>query len=240
MSEREGTVEPIGGFPEDLLAMTDHDRLQKVVGALLPAFGFQGIAVADFPIDGAPAHMYLASVSEDWTNFATDWPMAFNDPCVRAAMHGLKPFMPEEFSPRPAVMCRALATADGAPRRAFVVPVHKPGTGIGSVSYFAGEIALSPERRTSVRLFSVYVFDRALALAPGAASVDDAPPVPALTARERQCMELVASGLSDAQIAEKLNIAWSTAHYHVERARRKLGAHNRAHAVARAIRNRLF
>ena len=239
MEERKGAFERISGFPDDLLAMTDHDRLLKVVAALLPAFGFEGIAVADFPVDGAPAHIYLASVPDDWTNFATDWALAFDDPCVRTAMHGLKPFMPDEFSPRPAAMCRALATADGAPRQAFVVPVHKPATGIGSVSFFAGEISLSPERRTSVRLFSVYVFDRALALAPGAAPVDDAPPAPALTARERQCMEFVASGLSDAQIAERLGISWSTAHFHVERARRKLGARNRAHAVAVAVRQRL-
>jgi len=52
-----------------------------------------------------------------------------------------------------------------------------------------------------------------------------------LTAREREVMTLVASGLSNDEIAEELVISRATAKTHVSRAMRKLRAHDRAQLV---------
>jgi DNA-binding NarL/FixJ family response regulator len=52
-----------------------------------------------------------------------------------------------------------------------------------------------------------------------------------LTAREREVMTLVASGLSNDEIAEELVISPATAKTHVSRAMRKLRAHDRAQLV---------
>ena len=53
-----------------------------------------------------------------------------------------------------------------------------------------------------------------------------------LTARERQCLALLAEGKRDKEIARVLVVDPSTARKHVENARRKLGARTRAQAVA--------
>jgi LuxR family quorum sensing-dependent transcriptional regulator len=54
-----------------------------------------------------------------------------------------------------------------------------------------------------------------------------------LTARERDCLAFVADGRTDWEVAELMGISESTARFHLNNARRKLGAVNRAQAVAR-------
>ena len=57
--------------------------------------------------------------------------------------------------------------------------------------------------------------------------------LPKLTDRERDCLAFVADGRTDWEIAMLLGISESTARFHLNNARRKLGAVNRAQAVAR-------
>jgi LuxR family quorum sensing-dependent transcriptional regulator len=57
--------------------------------------------------------------------------------------------------------------------------------------------------------------------------------LPALTGRERDCLAVVADGRTDWQIAALLGISEPTVRFHLNNARRKLGAVNRAQAVAR-------
>jgi DNA-binding NarL/FixJ family response regulator len=61
-----------------------------------------------------------------------------------------------------------------------------------------------------------------------------------LTAREREVLRLVADGLSNKQVARRLHIAERTVKYHVTSAMTKLGAENRAQAVALALRRRVL
>jgi DNA-binding NarL/FixJ family response regulator len=56
----------------------------------------------------------------------------------------------------------------------------------------------------------------------------------ALTPREREVMSLVANGLSNHQIAERLTVSPATAKTHVSRAMTKLGARDRAQLVVLA------
>lgn len=61
-----------------------------------------------------------------------------------------------------------------------------------------------------------------------------------LTPREREVIRLVGDGLSNKQIAQRLGIAERTAKFHVRQIMSKLGADNRAQAVALATRRRLL
>ncbi|MET0932111.1 MAG: helix-turn-helix transcriptional regulator, partial [Mycetocola sp.] len=54
----------------------------------------------------------------------------------------------------------------------------------------------------------------------------------ALTVREREVLTLVAQGLTDVQIADRLVLSSHTVHRHVANARTKLGVPSRAAAAA--------
>jgi DNA-binding NarL/FixJ family response regulator len=60
--------------------------------------------------------------------------------------------------------------------------------------------------------------------------------VEALSPRERDVLRLVAEGLSDADIAQRLVLSPHTVHRHVSNILRKLGLHSRAAAAAHAAR----
>lgn len=73
---------------------------------------------------------------------------------------------------------------------------------------------------------------------PGAAADD--PPVETLTPREIEVLELLAEGLPNKGIAERLGISDQTVKFHVASISGKLGASNRTDAVRRAVRRGLI
>lgn len=86
----------------------------------------------------------------------------------------------------------------------------------------SGEALLSP--RTTRRLIAEF------AARPARPSAD-ADRLAVLTAREREVMVLVASGLSNAEIGRELHLSPATAKTHVNRAMMKLGARDRAQLI---------
>ena len=63
---------------------------------------------------------------------------------------------------------------------------------------------------------------------------------PSLTPREVECLQHVANGCKDADIATRLDISKSTVAMHVTNCRRKLGAATREQAIAFAFRRGLL
>lgn len=64
---------------------------------------------------------------------------------------------------------------------------------------------------------------------------EDAPTAAPLTRRERDVLSFLSEGKTDWEISRILGVAESTARFHADNARRKLGASNRTQAVARYI-----
>ena len=76
--------------------------------------------------------------------------------------------------------------------------------------------------------------------APPSIASADIDVVDALTAREVQVLELLAEGLPNKAIAERLRISDQTVKFHVSSIAGKLGAANRTDAVRRAVRRGLI
>ncbi|MFN3973003.1 MAG: helix-turn-helix transcriptional regulator [Gemmobacter sp.] len=133
----------------------------------------------------------------------------------------------------------AIATAtapEGAVARAFgwaevmAVPVHGPGGYQGLVTLAAlVPVAVDMGARAGLAALAHAVHDRCHE-APGFGA--RLPEAPALTERQRECVRLAARGMPDAGIGAALGISAATAHYHIENAKRSLGVHTRAEAVA--------
>lgn len=66
------------------------------------------------------------------------------------------------------------------------------------------------------------------------------PAAPGLTVRERDAIALVADGKTDWEISVILGVSESTARFHIDNARKKLGAVNRTQAVAKLFARRMI
>ncbi|MEV6348300.1 response regulator transcription factor [Actinoplanes sp. NPDC051851] len=95
----------------------------------------------------------------------------------------------------------------------------------------AGESLLSPSATTAL-------IERFLAQ-PDPATVTISTALTELTARERETTVMVGSGLSNAEIADRLGISTATAKTHINRAMMKAGARDRAQLVVFAYENGL-
>lgn len=84
----------------------------------------------------------------------------------------------------------------------------------------------------AVRLTNMLVHQRAAELCAAMSA-----PLPELSRRERECLELCASGLTDEQCAQKLGISVATVRRHIEAARVRFGVSTRTQAAVRAIRS---
>jgi RNA polymerase sigma factor (sigma-70 family) len=69
---------------------------------------------------------------------------------------------------------------------------------------------------------------------------DDRPPLPEVTPREREVLRLLAEGLTNRQIAERLVVSEHTVHRHVTNILRKLELPSRTAAAAHAVRSGLL
>lgn len=128
--------------------------------------------------------------------------------------------------------CRRFGWPDG-----FTVPVDGPDGRRGLVSLAAPSSlsSLSEVGRTELVRLARLAYDQAGMLAKGGTETR-----PGLSPRERHALMLVADGRDDAAISLVMSISMSTAHAHVERAKRRLGATTRAQAVAMAIKANLI
>ena len=80
----------------------------------------------------------------------------------------------------------------------------------------------------------------ALVVEEPAEQVEQKAAAPGLSARELSVLELVARGLTDGEIAKECGISEFTVKTHLRHLYVKLGAKNRAHAVALGVQNGLL
>jgi len=111
----------------------------------------------------------------------------------------------------------------------------------GAISYLLKDVSmeeLAQAIRSAHRGKSTLAPEAAQALAEAAAH----PVTPGydLTDREREVLDRIVEGKSNAEIADELAVSLSTARFHVSTILSKLGATNRAEAAALAVKHKLI
>lgn len=115
----------------------------------------------------------------------------------------------------------------------YAVPIHGPGGYQGVVSLASPTpLDLSAGELGVLHAMCVQVHDRCRAAAGFGVML---PPQVKLTRREIECLQWVAVGKSDREIGEILRVSAATAHFHVEKAKKKLGVESRLQAVALSV-----
>ena len=114
------------------------------------------------------------------------------------------------------------------------IPIHLPRCGIGSVTWTTRDAGVDLDGTLAahgdlLRLAALRFMDLVYA---GRAEEPGEPYAAPLSEREVECLTWVALGRTDGEIATLIHRSPTTARFHVENAMNKLGARNRAQAVA--------
>lgn len=178
--------------------------------------------------------------------FFNDWPVAWlqlyaekdffpADPFVEEARRSMTSFLWSEvehqrpLTPRGKEIYRI--SREFGWREVIGIPIHGPAGYQGFVSLASmDDVTLSPVDRACLDMTSRVIHERCRKEIGFGLSPED---TPKLTARELECMQWVAVGKTDSEIAQILGISSSTTHFHVESAKKKLGLSSRTEAVAR-------
>ena len=173
------------------------------------------------------------------------WPgsPAFNyvcfecNPLLGAIRGGLTRYRFSDFAPKesPGFHTYWEALSEAGIGDALCATSYGPDRAIASLHLGFERADFAPDEALSIHMAGLLLTERLMTLAEPAG-----PDAVHLTDRERDSLAWVAEGKSDWEIAVILGLAESTVRFHVDNARRKLGAVNRTQAVARLAAARLL
>ncbi len=218
---------------EPVLIATSLDALGHSFAAAAGKFGINAFAFGLMPTSDELGGLPLVRWP-NWIEFYAVNGFAHHDIVFDEMQRAHEPFTWKELkSRRPGEglrvfdACSAFGWNDG-----LTVPVDRPHLRHGFVSLAtpSSSLSLDSSDRAELTQLAVAAYAKVQALALDTESVPQH-----LSVREQEALSLVAAGLSDARIAAAMSISTTTAHAHVERAKRRLGARTRAHAVALAM-----
>jgi DNA-binding CsgD family transcriptional regulator len=181
-----------------------------------------------------------------FVNWPADWVELYNrsgwfgiDPLPIEARRRVAPFLLSELvGAKYTAAQNALLKAawDYGWREGFAVPIHGPGSLQGLVTMVTrrDSFSLSRTDRAVIEAMARAVWERCRTA--GDFGTFDPAPAP-LSPREIECLQWAAAGKSDKDIATLVGISPATAHFHIERAKRRLGVKTRVEAVAVGVLN---
>lgn len=224
-------------FQAGVSAAADARACTALFVACLRSFEIDCFACGEVDLQDRRRNVFHAmSWPDDWRQFYFSSGLIERDPLLEALATRRDPFTWSDLTANPGLSAEARRVfRDGAKAgwtEGLVVPIGRSASRVGLVSLAAKRPPFSADEKAQLTLASVFFHQhvRALARTDGFA----APPA-GLSGREIECLAMVAEGFSDREIGERLKIAGTTAHEHVERAKRKLGARTRAAAAALAV-----
>jgi DNA-binding CsgD family transcriptional regulator len=202
--------------------------------AAIAPFGFDTFACGELDLKVRERTVfYCVDWPDSWRRFYLSEGLVERDPLIDALTFKHQPFTWSELRRDKKlqkigrdVLERAAAAGW---TEGLVVPLSRGTNRIGLVSIVGHQAEIAAENRAYLCLISLcfhghvrtLVRREGFAIAPAG-----------LTAREVECVRLVAQGLSDNEIAKHLGIAPSTAHEFVEKAKRRLKTRTRVEMAA--------
>jgi LuxR family quorum sensing-dependent transcriptional regulator len=226
---------------ESLDRLSTTDEVMDAVEQALRPLGFETLIVNGLPhrVQRGEELVLASRWPAEFVTLYTREQYARYSPLSRQCKESDQPFewngtlYYHDADPRSAeVMRRA---ADFGMKRGFIVPIHGPKGYMACVGMTGAHFDLTAPTKAAIHLMAHYTFLRLRSLL-----VTQPVAKPNLTSREREVLMWVAAGKSAWEIGEILKISKRTVDEHSQTATRKLGAVNRAQAVAVALRNRII
>lgn len=187
-------------------------------------------------------HLLVSGYPNGWMERYLEREYVHIDPVIRRIQHDLAPFDWTEAAPHVTDETAPIARQMFGEARehkllaGFSVPMITLDGSIAAVSLGGEKVDLSPTAPAMISMISSFAIGRAIELRNREFRRRQA----SLTPREIECLKWAAEGKSEWEIGTILSISEHTADKHLANAHRKLGAANRAQAIANAIRLRLI
>lgn len=222
-------------YCDDLTSCTSRAGVGEVFRRGIREQGYTASICSIFTVANSSPRVRLLfrDVPARWAAFYDQQNVGVRSPALNVARRRLTPFTFVEAFDRLAAEQHEVweAVREWGWHNGFVVPVHGPN------GYFSYVSIASPERdlnldfatRAEIQMFALLAHERCHAIS-GLAASEGA--LRALSERELECMRWVAEGKTDWEIGLTLAISATTVKFHVNNARRKLGAATRPQAVA--------
>jgi LuxR family quorum sensing-dependent transcriptional regulator len=171
----------------------------------------------------------------DWLQLYNERDFFPDDPFVMEARRSMVPFLWSLTEERQPLTPRARDVYEAGRaygwREVLGVPIHGPlgYQGLSSLATLE-PVSLSAADIACLEMLVRAIHDRCRREFGFGLDPDG---IPKFTPREIECLQWVAAGKSDWEIAQVLGISSSTVHFHIERAKKKLGLTSRTEAAAR-------
>lgn len=226
-------------FVEEVDRLQNSDEVVDHLAKAVEPLGLEKVMLAGLPEEKLeqavlghrwPADYFDLYTRENYVRFS---------PLVRRCRTSSTPFawriedFSDETDPRAQEVMRVGATYGVL--SGFIVPVHSVKGQDAGVSMSGERFELPPRARPALHMMALYAFERLRSLRING-PFTSACRKRALTPREREVLTWIAQGKTAWEVGEILHIAKRTVDEHVQTAARKLGARNRTHAVALALR----
>lgn len=231
------------------LVFAFHERCETISNlGKLASLLFEAADMLGFRYAACGAHVDPASPPEGafvWHNYPDEWIAR----CKRKHYHRLDPVLRHAETVKNAFSWddpAFLAPLSERQRRilnearmfrlahGYTIPLSHDTYFPASCSFVSESGDLDPHALTIARRIMAPLYGRAVLLAQSCA----APGNERLSRRERECLKLKSEGADDFEIAVTLEISVSTVRRHIERAKQRLAARSREHAIALAIQTR--
>lgn len=231
-------LDPVRWFSRTSARVDRADRLQALLIEAAARLGFSYVALADHGDLGAraPAALRLTNYPQDWQDRFIRDQLYRIDPVQQAARSRLMGFRWSRLGDLVDLTPQQSEVMDNSRRYGFgdgfTVPLHLPGQRAASCSFAVERGGAFPTAQlASAQLLGQAAFEAARA------ALGRRRPGPRLSPRQRECVALLAAGLTDRGIARRLALSEETVTKYLNAARRRYGLGRRAQLVAAALRD---